>query len=281
MLNDTVYLEAGGYRNMPLKMRRALNVPCSQTDMYVNARQQLDALNPFNNPPYYPWYGPQGLCASDSMAGFAPYWRVAIEPNWGDHSLMVGAFGFLPRVYPGSATQFGADRYRDIGFDMQYQYITDLHAVSLKLSHIVEHQTLQSTFGQGVWANALGMPPLTTNGGSSNLTNTLTSFRATAQYVWDRTVMGSVSYFNVYGSNDAVIYGSSLTGSPNGKGLTFEIGYMPFMKGGPALWPWANARIGLQYTHYLQMYGGNTNFDGAFHNAKDNNTLLLYTWIAF
>jgi hypothetical protein len=47
------------------------------------------------------------------------------------------------------------------------------------------------------------------------------------------------------------------------------------------VWPWLNARIGVSYTHYLQLYGGFNNFDGAFHNASQNNTLFAYVWIAF
>ena len=284
MLNDTVYLEAGGYHPMSLALRRALGNPCANNAVRVNTQLAIDAIvNPLNNPPFYPWYGPQGLCSADSLAGFAPYWRVAIEPNWGPHSLMVGAFGFYPRVNPGSVGGFGVDSYSDLGLDAQYQYIDGPHALTLKLSRIVENQNLQSTFNQGLAVNVLGLPAnLAANGGSTNLRNTLTSFRATAQYVWDHTIAGSVSYFNVHGTNDAVLYGgNSLTNSPNGKGLTFELSYMPFNKGGPSVWPWANAKIGVQYTHYLQMFGANGNFDGMLHNASDNDTVLLYSWIAF
>jgi hypothetical protein len=66
---------------------------------------------------------------------------------------------------------------------------------------------------------------------------------------------------------------------------------MPFNKGGPAEYPWANMKVGVQYTTYLKMYGGTWNFDGLgpyfngsnwrYHNASDNNTLFLYNWIAF
>jgi hypothetical protein len=42
-----------------------------------------------------------------------------------------------------------------------------------------------------------------------------------------------------------------------------------------------NGEIGLSYTHYLKLFGGVNNFDGAFHNASQNNTLFLYSWIAF
>jgi hypothetical protein len=86
----------------------------------------------------------------------------------------------------------------------------------------------------------------------------------------------------VYGSSDTGLFGAtSRANSPNGQGLIFDAAYLPFSKGGPALWPWLNARIGVSYTHYLKLFGGTNNFDGAFHNASQNNTVFAYTWIAF
>ena len=129
----------------------------------------------------------------------------------------------------------------------------------------------------------------------------------TGGYTWDHTLSGYVSYFHVTGSHDYWQYGNALyntlqtsaiysnglsaNGLPNGAGLIFDFAYMPFSKGGPEAWPWANAKIGISYTHYLSMFGGTSNFDanGIFynggswrtHSATDNNTLFFYTWIAF
>jgi hypothetical protein len=33
--------------------------------------------------------------------------------------------------------------------------------------------------------------------------------------------------------------------------------------------------------HYLKLFGRVNNFDGAFHNASQNNTLFGYIWTAF
>jgi hypothetical protein len=86
----------------------------------------------------------------------------------------------------------------------------------------------------------------------------------------------------VCGSADAGLWAaSSLTSTPNGEGLIFDAAYSPFMKGGPSVLPWANARIGVSYTQYLKLFGGVNNFDGAFHNASQNNTIFAYTWTAF
>jgi hypothetical protein len=202
-----------------------------------------------------------------SIGGAAPYWRAAFEYNLGEQSFEVGTFGMYANVLPSRTQGFGFDQYLDIGFDAQYQYIGDPHSVTVKLTHINENQQLNSTFVQG---------------GSSNIYNTLASFKASVGYVYDHTYSLTAAYFDVHGSSDAGLYSAtSLASSPNGKGLIFDLAYLPFSRGGPAVWPWLNARIGVSYTHYLEMFGGVNNFDGALHNASQNNTIFAYTWIAF
>ena len=202
-----------------------------------------------------------------SIGGVAPYWRAAFEYNLGEQSFEIGTFGMFANQLPGRIQGFGFDQTLDIGFDAQYQYIGDPHSVTVKLTHINENQQLNSTFVQG---------------GSTNIYNTLSSFKASVDYVYDHTYSLTAAYFNVYGSADAGLYGAtSLANSPDGQGLIFDLAYLPFSKGGPAVWPWLNARIGISYTHYLKLFGGTNNFDGAFHNASQNNTIFAYAWIAF
>jgi len=207
----------------------------------------------------------------DLVNGFAPYWRLALEPHWGDHYLEIGTFGMYGQVIPGSAFGTGTDNFTDIGFDSQYQYDGNQYSVTVKLSDIIEHQKLNSSFSQGI---------------SSNLSNHLNSFKANATFVWDHAYELSGGYFNVSGSSDQGLYGaSSVVNSPNGSGLIFDAAYLPFSHGSP--WPYStyNARLGVQYTHYLKLFGGTTNFDGAgpggTHDAKGNDTLFLYAWLAF
>jgi len=197
----------------------------------------------------------------------------------------------------------------------------------LQLTRITEMQNLQGTYAQGIASqfiasnnitNIYGLPVSGGYASSSNALNYLLSFKATAGYTWDHTLSGYVSYFHVSGSPDFTLYGNAMlgwltstlptwlsgggggypngpgqsaVGLPNGAGLIFDFAYMPFSKGGPEFWPWANAKIGLSYTHYLSINGGTSNFDanGIYYNggswrthtATDNNTLFLYTWFAF
>ena len=92
------------------------------------------------------------------------------------------------------------------------------------------------------------------------------------------------------GTSDCRSYGPcgtslSASSSPNGDGLIFDVAYLPFSHGSPGPYSTWNARLGVQYTHYLHLYGGTTNFDGsglgAMHNASGNDTLLLYAWLMF
>ena len=334
-LNDMLYVETSFYHPMSKGMMGALGYACGYNSDYIqNVQAWAGAAYPaitdiFGTGPVPAWQpftqNPQNYsiaCSSSSLAGASPYWRVALEKNWGEHSLMIGAFGFYPAVLPGRVIGYGVDYYRDIGLDAQYQYISGVHALTLQLTRITEMQNLQATYAQGVAAqfiaangilNIYGLPPVTGNA-SSNALNYLLSFKATAGYTWDHTLSGYVSYFHVSGSPDFTLYGNAMlgwlaggggsagpvpypnsgpsaVGLPNGAGLIFDFAYMPFSKGGPEAWPWANAKIGVSYTHYLSMYGGTSNFDGngifyngsswRTHSATDNNTLFFYTWIAF
>lgn len=204
---------------------------------------------------------------SDGLKGVAPYWRIAFEPDWGPNSWEIGTFGIDAHIHPMRVSTFGSDHYTDIGFDTQYQYNGDKNSFTVRASDIFEHQHLASTFNQG---------------GSTNLNNTLRSFKFVGSWVYDHTYSLSAEYFDVAGSSDKNLYGgNSVVKSPNGRGMIFDAAYLPFSHGGPKFWPWANARIGISYTHFLQVYGGTTNFDGAGHDAKGNDVTFLYSWIAF
>jgi hypothetical protein len=209
----------------------------------------------------------------DVSQGVQPYWRLAIEPHWGDHYLEVGTFGMYGQIVPQSEFGFGVDTYTDIGFDSQYQYDGDKFSVTVKLTDILEYQKLNASSNPAV-------------GFASNTTNRLNSFKANASFVWDHTYSIGGGYFNVSGTSDATLYGgSSATNSPNGDGLIADVAYLPFSHGSPGLYSSWNARLGVQYTHYLHLFGGTTNFDGsglgAMHNASGNDTLMLYAWLMF
>jgi hypothetical protein len=62
-------------------------------------------------------------------------------------------------------------------------------------------------------------------------------------------------------------------GSPNSSGWISEIAYIPFESSKSPIWPWFNARLGVQYIYYNE-------FDGDRTLAHANNTVFVYLWMA-
>ena len=168
----------------------------------------------------------------------------------------------------------------------QIRYAGDQYSITLKLTDIMEWQRLNSSFGQGI---------------SSNLNNTLNSFKANASFVWDHTYSLGVGYFNVAGSGDCNLYGSgnnvfctpasigssnnSYISSPSGSGLIQDIA-----SSRSATAPHFRMRPGTCVSACSSRStctspGGSTNFDGSYfggtHNARGNNSVFAYAWFAF
>jgi len=202
--------------------------------------------------------------------GLAPYWRAAYEKDWGNYSLMLGTFGMAANVAPLGNQSAPTDQITDVGADTQFQYIDAVNAVTARLTYIFEHERLSGS-------QALGL--------SSRSSDQLQSFKLSGSYVYNGVLSLSVGYFNVWGGADALLYADSLSpsapGSPNSNGWVFDVAWLPFSNGGPAFWPWLNARLGVSYTLYDQFDGASSNYNGALRNARDNNTTFLYAWLAF
>jgi len=197
--------------------------------------------------------------------GVAPYWRAAVERSWNDHNFEIGTVGMRAGLVPSRIGGAGTDTFTDIGFDAQYQYIGDPHAVTARISGIHEARDLSAS-------HALGL--------ADNSHDELRSLNASVSYIYDRTWSATGGRFVLNGTRDATLYGT-FTGSPNTSGWIAELAYLPYMKGGPSFWQWFNARLGAQYTFYDKFDGASRNFDGMGRNAHNNNTLLLYAWIMF
>jgi hypothetical protein len=197
------------------------------------------------------------------LDGNAPYWRLALQHVWpgGTHSAMIGTYGIDARKFPDSLDPTGpADRFRDVGFDAQYQYVTDLHRFSTQLNWLSERQDLDATFGAGAASNAV---------------DRLRTFRGKVTYYYDTKYGATLAYFRTTGDNDDGLYNTgapvtgSATGSPKTSGYIFELNWLPRR----------DVRLLLQYTAYRDFNGSRTNYDGFGRNAKDNNTFFLMGWI--
>jgi hypothetical protein len=202
-----------------------------------------------------------GVEKEDVVSGTAPYWRLALQQEYGIHSFSLGTYGVAARVYAEHNNfSIGTDRYRDIAFDGQYQYIAGDHIVTSEATLIRERQRLRASFQDGL---------------ASNAESTLRTIRAGAHYYYRRKWGGGLQYFTTSGSQDSLRYdtGAAVTGStagsPDSKGWIGEVAYFP----------WQNVRLSLRYTAYREFNGGRDNYDGFGRRARDNNSLFLLAWL--
>ena len=212
-----------------------------------------------------------GLSADDNLhlKGLATYWRAVAQFDSGPHGFSAGLVGLNSRMHPDD-TVSTTDSYADIGLDGTYQFSSGPHAVTANLSVVHEKRKLHGSFDSGA---------------SDAVSNKLNSKRFDTTYAYNQTWAGSVGLFSTTGTHNTDLYAPAATdgsanASPNSKGYTLQLEYIPFGKTGSFGSPWVNTRFGIQYTGYNKFNGGSTNYDGSGRSAKDNNTLFVFAWLA-
>jgi hypothetical protein len=117
LIDETVYLEMGGYSSAALGIPR----PYSATN-----------------------------APTPTINGVAWYWRGAVSHSFGGHDLEIGTFGLAAATYPGGGTPTApsplsgpTDNYTDVGVDAQWQYAPGAeHSYSVHAVLIHEWQSL-------------------------------------------------------------------------------------------------------------------------------------------
>jgi hypothetical protein len=195
------------------------------------------------------------------VSGSNPYMRLAYTHEWGAHNVMVGGFAMNAKVLPLDGNNFpvfgASTRYKDVGFDAQYQYLLAPHTFTTQMRYI--HERINDDV-----ASLYASPA------------TLDSFKLKGSYVYQAKYGASLAFTNVNGSADAQAYpsGTANFGSnsniPNTRIWTPEIFWQPTQ----------NVRLGIQYNYFTRFNGAQTNYDGFGRNARDNDTVFLYAWLA-
>ena len=179
---------------------------------------------------------------------------------------MVGHYGLVAHIFPGGETRGNSDRFTDIAFDVQYQYISPKHRFSAAATWIHEVQDWNASYALG---------------NTSNRADNLNTFRINFNYSYRSKYGifgGNWAYFNTSGSKDVLLYApdpldGSRNGYPDSSGFILQGIYVP-----PK---WEQAKIVVQYTIYNTFNGSITNYDGSNRNASDNNTLYILAWLMF
>ncbi|VAX16424.1 hypothetical protein MNBD_IGNAVI01-1713 [hydrothermal vent metagenome] len=203
---------------------------------------------------------PPNASSSNTISSVAPYWRLALQHQWGTQYIEVGTYGIAPQIYPDGITG-EKDKYTDLAFDAQYENSFNSGSLIAHANYIYEKQNLDATHGSG---------------GSANASNVLNSLKVDAGYNFNAGYSFTVGYFNIKGDNDNKLYvpdqvEGSNTGSPNSNGFTLQA----------TLFPWFNTQFALQYVMYNKFNGSSDNYDGSGRNASDNNTLYANVWLMF
>jgi hypothetical protein len=196
--------------------------------------------------------------------GALPYWRLSLYHQFGKHSLEVGTYGLTANVYPSGTDSGPTDSFTDYAFDGQYQFISNPHQFTFRVTWIHEDQDYKASY------------PL---GDTTNSSDTLETFKINAGYFYTTRygVFGGYGgYFSTTGTTDPTLYApdpvdGSATGSPNSNGFILEANWLFKDK----------YKLSVQYTMYQKFNGAETNYDGFGRNASDNNTLYMLLWLMF
>jgi hypothetical protein len=212
---------------------------------------------------------PQGTAdALDSTAvgttnGVIPYWRVALQHQTTSTYLMLGTYGFSANLYPQGVTG-ATNRFTDIAADAQIERLIGTTTVIGRATLIDERRNL------GAFVTA--SPAL-----AVARRENLSTLRANVSVLPSVRYALTLGYVQTTGTADTLLFtpdefSGSRTGSPRTSGVTGEVTFNP----------WQNLRLSAQYLRYRRFNGSATAYDVAEgRRASDNNTLFLYTWVAF
>jgi hypothetical protein len=195
---------------------------------------------------------------SDRFVGPIPYWRLALNHDFGTKSsLEVGTYGLSAQRYPGGVSTDGADRLTDWAFDANYlnQGLPRKQVLSAHVTWIREDEDLRAS---SLLLGSRGRDQLDTVRGDLSW-----SFAD----IWTPTVQ----LFRTSGSGDPALY-SGPQGRPDSSGYVLELAYTGLGRPNSAI-GWANWRGALQYVGYSR-------FDGAGQGAGRADTLYLSLWLA-
>jgi hypothetical protein len=226
MWNSVLYLEATGYRT---------------------------ALQPGASPP--------DSTAANAIHGVTPYWRAALQHQFGSTYGMLGTYGLLSHLYPAGIAG-PTNRFADVAFDAQLEHpFGEGGVVVARTTWINEQQSLAASLASG---------------GATQLDHTLNTVRLNVTLEPSARYAATLGYFSTTGTRDTILYApAALGGSGNGRpttdGISEELDFNP----------WQNTRLGIQGVQFSRFNGAAANYDAFGRRASGNNAVYVFAWVAF
>jgi hypothetical protein len=220
MVNDLLYLEAGGYAWLPWDVQTGIG----RDNFSGNAQ-------------YF------GFLGDKQIDGASPYWRIALQHNWAGHYLALGHFGqqadmrYLGADWVGLKAPAKSMPVTNLGIDATYQYLANPdHIFELKGRYTRESKLNDQwiMYGKGLSASFL----------RTTAELTTESFNVNASYTWLQTLGLSVAYHQ-YAAPKALVLKGPNTIDLNY--LTTELSYTPFGKHNSLAASLTNLRLSLTY----------------------------------
>jgi hypothetical protein len=204
---------------------------------------------------------PLDSTATNVTNGVIPYWRLALQHSNSSTYMMVGTYGLSANLYP-QGVSGKTNRYTDIGLDAQVEHSMGSATLIGRATYIHEQQHLDAFLDQQL---------------AERVNPTLSTVRASIGLLPSQRYSFNLGYFQTTGTSDTLLFApAALTGSRTGSPTTVgEMGEITYNA-------WENTRFSLQYILYNKFNGASTSYDIAGgRRASGNNTLYLYTWMAF
>ncbi len=206
-------------------------------------------------------HAPYDSSASNVLRKVTPYWRVALTRDVGSGHVMIGTYGFDANLWS-QGVEGATDRYSDLAVDAQFETsVTKTPVVVVRGSFTHEKQRKTNAFVAGE---------------AQLINRNLNIVRANASLLPSLRHGFTVGVNTTSGTADSLVYAAepvagSRMGTPNTTSFTGEYVFNA----------WQNVRLGAQFQMFTKFNGASRNYDGSGRRASDNNTLYLYSWIAF
>ena len=193
-------------------------------------------------------HNPPDSTNTNVVKDFIPYGRLALQHEWNNNYLELGAFGIASTQYI-TGISGALDKFVDVGVDLQYERALPFGAFSLHSSYVSENETRDL---------------------SVETNYNFQSFKVDVNGYLKNGCGATIGYFNNTGSPDVVNFPNG-DYKPNSSGFIFQLEYLP----------WYNTKFATQYVAYQKFDGGSVNYDGMGRNASNNNTIYLLAWLTF